>query len=157
MFQSNFVSFLKRCWLYITLICRRVFKNIGYKLSFILIAFSFSISLFFLIPPLFSKVPVFSYFYDTLSLPISYEFDGKVILINSEEEVMDQMVVVSIGGYSVQANSGEDFKLVFTSNTKHNVYAVIEYIDENKEKAIATIKLDINNTTKLKQEIKIYV
>ena len=157
MIWSRIRSFLKLCWLYFTRLFRHLFKGIQFKLSYLLVFFSFLVSLFFLLPSLFHNVPVFSYFIDTLSLPISYELNGKVVIINAEGNNVDQSVVVNVGGYSTTSNTGEEFILKLTSVSTNCFYVTVEYTDFNKSTAYYTTKIETNGNTVLKEEIVIYV
>ncbi len=157
MFISGITNFFKRCWLYITHIFRHFFKHIGIKLSTLFVVFSFAISIFFMIPSLFSRVPVFSYLIDTLSLPLSYEFEGTILLMDTEGESIYQTVTVYVGGYSIDVISGETFIMNFSSESTDYFYVTIEYVDESGNKAIITKKIETNDKTTLKKVIRIYV
>lgn len=157
MFISGITNFFKRCWLYITRIFRHFFKHIGIKLSILFVVFSFAISIFFMIPSLFSRVPVFSYLIDTLSLPLSYEFEGTILLMDTEGESIYQTVTVYVGGYSIDVISGETFIMNFSSESTDYFYVTIEYVDESGNKAIITKKIETNDKTTLKKVIRIYV
>lgn len=149
--------YIKWCWLYITRIFRRIFKHIGVKLSILLVSFSFFVSMFLMVPSLFSRVPVFSYLINTLSLPLLYEFEGTVLLIGSDGEAIIQTVTIYVGGYSVDAISGESFVLNFTSESVNYFYVTIEYDNELGSKTTITKKIETNDKTNLKEVIKIYV
>ena len=113
MFISGVTNFFKWCWLHITRIFKIVFKNFLIKITVLFVVFSFAISMFFMIPSLFSRVPVFSYLIDTLSLPLSYELEGTILLIDKEGESIDQSVTVYIGGYSIDVITGDTFIMNF--------------------------------------------
>ena len=151
------MNLLKLILLYITRIFRCIFKHIGINISILLVVFSTFVSIFFLIPSLFSRVPVFSYFIDTLSLPLSYELEGTVILLDSNDEIIDESVTIYVGGYSIEAISGETFLLNFSSEPTEQIYATIEYADEAGIKTILTKKIETKDRTKLKKVIRIYV
>lgn len=157
MFISGVTNFFKWCWLHITRIFRHLFKHIGIKLSILFVVFSFAISMFFMIPSLFSRVPVFSYLIDTLSLPLSYEFEGTILLIDTEGEPVDQTVTVYVGGYSIDVISGEKFIMNFASESTDYFYVTIEYVDESGNKTTITQKIETNDKTALKKVIRIYV
>jgi len=110
-----------------------------------------------MVPSLFSRVPVFSYLIDTLSLPLSYEFEGTILLIDTEGELIDQSITVYIGGYSIDIISGETFIMNFASESTDYFYATIEYVDEGGNKTTITQKIETNNKTILKKVIRIYV
>lgn len=157
MFISGVKNLLKWCWLHITRIFRQLFKHIGIKLSILFVVFSFAISMFFLIPTLFSRVPVFSYLIDTLSLPLSYEFEGTILLIDTDGEPVEQTVTVYVGGYSIDVISGETFIMNLASESTDYFYVTIEYADESGNKTTITKKLVTNDKTALKKVIRIYV
>lgn len=157
MFIKNVINFFKKCWLYITRIFRRVFKHIGNKLSILFVIFSFLISMFLMIPSLFSRVPVFSYLVDTLSLPLSYKLEGIVLLVDSNDKEVDQTVTIYVGGYKVDTISGEPFVLNFASENADYFYVTIEYDDETGSETNITKKIETNDKTTLKEVIKIYV
>ena len=157
MFISGVTNFFKWCWLHITRIFRHFFKHIGIKLSILFVIFSFAISMFFMIPSLFSRVPVFSYLIDTLSLPLSYEFEGTILLIDTEGEPVDQTVTVYVGGYSIDVISGEKFIMNFASESTDYFYVTIEYVNESGNKTTITQKIETNDKTALKKVIRIYV
>lgn len=110
-----------------------------------------------MIPSLFSRVPIFSYLVENLSLPLSYEFEGTVVILNNEEELIDETVNVFVGGYSMEVFSGEPFVLSFASECTNYFYVTIEYTNEKGEKEIITEMIETNNKTKIKKVIKIYV
>ena len=157
MFISGIANFFKWCWLHITRIFKNVFKNFLIKISVFFVIFSFIISLFFMMPALFLRVPVFSYFIDTLSLPLAYELEGKVILVDEEDEPIDQMVTVYIGGYSTEVFSGDTFILNFSSESTDHVYITIEYKDQSGIQTTITKKFETKGNTTLKEVIKRYV
>ena len=150
-------NFFKWCCLHITRIFRNLFKNLGVKLSILLVVFSLLISLFFMIPSLFSRVPVFTYFINTLSLPLSYEIEGTVILVDDEDEPVSQAVTVYVGGYSAEVFSGDTFTLNFSSEYTDYVYITIEYEDQSGVQTTLTKKIETNGNTTLKKVIKIHV
>lgn len=151
------INLLKWCWLYITRIFRRIFKHIDIKFSILFVFFSFLISMFLMVPSLFSRAPVFSYLIDTLSLPLSYEFEGTVLLVGSDGEAVVQAVTIYVGGYSIDTISGESFVLNFTSESADYFYVTIEYDNEAGAETITTKKIETNDETNLKEVIKIYV
>ena len=157
MFISGVTNFFKWCWLHITRIFKNVFKNFLIKITVLFVVFSFAISMFFMIPSLFSRIPVFSYLIDTLSLPLSYELEGTILLIDKEGESIDQSVTVYIGGYSIDVITGETFIMNFASESTDFFYATIEYVDECGNKTTITKKIETNDKTTLKKVIRIYV
>lgn len=157
MFISGVTNFFKWCWLHITRIFKNIFKNFLIKITVLFVAFSFAISMFFMIPSLFSRVPVFSYLIDTLSLPLSYELEGTILLIDKEGESIDQSVTVYIGGYSIDVITGETFIMNFASESTDYFYVTIEYVDECGNKTTITKKIETNDKTTLKKVIRIYV
>ena len=157
MFITDVINFFKWLWLHITRGFRHAFKHIEIKLSMFLVIFSFLISMFFLIPSLFSRVPVFSYLINTLSLPLSYEFECTIVLVDAEGEPVNQTVTVYVGGYSVDALSGETFILDFASNSTDCFYVTIEYEDQVGSQAIITKRIETNGKMTLKEVIRIYV
>lgn len=157
MFISGVTNFFKWCWLHITRIFKNVFKNFLIKITVLFVIFSFIISLFFMMPALFLRVPVFSYFIDTLSLPLSYELEGKVILVDDEDEPIDQTITVYIGGYSTEVFSGDAFILNFSSESTDCVYITIEYKNQSGIQTTLTKRIETKGSTTLKEVIKIYV
>ena len=157
MFISSVINFFKKCWLYITRLFRHVFKHIGIKLSILFVIFSFLISMFLMIPSLFSRVPVFSYLINTLSLPISYKLEGIVLFVDSNDEEVDQSVTIYVGGYKVDTISGEPFVLNFASEKSDYLYVTIEYDDETGNETIISKKVETKDKTTLKEVIKIHV
>lgn len=110
-----------------------------------------------MMPSLFLRVPVFSYFIETLSLPLSYEFEGMIILVDDTDEPVSQVVTVYIGGYSIDVLSGETFIMNFASESTDCFYVTIEYVDESGNKTTITKKIETNDKTALKKVIRIYV
>ncbi len=148
----------KLVWLKVTRNVRRFFSNLGYKISVLCVIFTMIVSLFFLIPPLFSRVPVFSYFLYKFSLPISYEFDGKIVLTDADGSIVNQSVVVSIGGSHMLVHSGDDFVLKFPSEATDCFFVVVEYFDRCSSKTEYHIeKIDTNKEIVLQEDIYIYV
>lgn len=157
MFISKVVNLCKWCWLYITRISRCIFKHFGTKLSILFVVFSFTISMFFMVPSLFSRVPVFSYLIDTLSLPLSYELEGTILLVDAADKPLNQVVTIYVGGYSIDVSSGEPFIMEFASENTDYFYITVEYVDENGEETTITKKIETNDKTTIKKVIKIYV
>ena len=157
MFWSSICTFFKKCWLLITRVTKKVFTHLGYKISLLFVMFSFIVSLFILVPSLFYKVPVFSYLVDNLSLPVSYELDGEIILMNAKNESIIQPIEVFVGGYSVQSLSGEHFTLKFASETGDYFYLTIEYKDEFGNDSYYTQRVETNGKNKLTKVVTVYV
>lgn len=157
MIKTKLCNCIKLFWLFFSRVIRKLFKHIGFNLSLIFVLLSFFISLFFLVPSLFSRVPVFSYLIDTLSLPLSYEFDGRVNLVNSDGTDIYQPVNIYIGGYNVQSISGEQFTIKFSSESTEFFYINIEYEDATGKDAIITKRIETNGETKLSEVISINV
>ena len=157
MFISGVTNFFKWCWLHFTRIFKNIFKNFLIKITVLFVVFSFAISIFFMIPSLFSRVPVFSYLIDTLSLPLSYEFEGTILLIDTDGDPIEQTVTMYVGGYSIDVISGEKFIMNFASESTDYFYVTIEYVDQNGNKTTITKKIETNDKTVLKKVIRIYV
>lgn len=157
MFWSSIGTFFKKIWLFISRMIRKFFSNIGYKLSVLFVLFSFIISLFFLIPSLFSRVPVFSYLIDNLSLPVSYELNGEVILLNADNESLIEPLDIYVGGYNVQSFSGEHFTLKFASEKSDYFYLTIEYKDDNGIDKYYTKRINTNGKNNLTEVVTVYV
>lgn len=92
-----------------------------------------------------------------MSLPISYDFEGTVMIVDEEDKLINQTVTIFVGGYSTEVFSGDSFILKFASEHADYFYATIEYTDRFGNKVITTEKIEINNKTKIKKVIKIYV
>lgn len=150
-------SILKISWLQITRAFRHVFENFGVKLSILLVVFSLLISVFFLVPSMFNRMPVFSYFINTLELPISYEYEGNIILLDKNGNNIDQNVAVYIGGNSTYTDSQKDFTIIFSSVDTEYMFVNVEYKDLNGNLSIFTQKIDTHGKTTIKKDITIYV
>ncbi len=156
MFWSGVVNFFKRCWLYIVRGFSRCFRNLGFKLSILFVFFSFIISLFFLIPSLFSRTPILGSLIETMELPLSYEYVGKVIIFDEEGNQVEQAVDVYVGGYSVSTMSGEEFVLKFSSEMTDYFYLILEYKRADGSEEILTKRIETEGRTTLEGVIQIH-
>ena len=153
---SRIVNALKLLWLHIVRFFRHTFKHISFFITFSLVVFSFLVSLFFMLPSIFSRVPVFSYLTETLSLPLSYEFEGKVVFEDAEGNLINQPYTIYIGGFSIDAISGETFTLDFASEPTECFYVVIEYLDQVGNSITITEKIETESLSTFEKVVKVY-
>jgi hypothetical protein len=71
-------------------------------------------------------VPVLSYYISEHELPITYELNGKVKVLDENGEVINKNVEVFVGGYSTHLATTE-FNLKFSSPMVNEVFVVIRY------------------------------
>ncbi|MGE5389794.1 MAG: hypothetical protein ACM3PE_01900 [Deltaproteobacteria bacterium] len=118
-------------WKLFQLNLRRFFRNTffgkGFWLSFGLLIFSFFVLLMILFPICYDRIPVYSYFVEEWKLPISYNFSGKVEIVDANDKFVNKDVEIFVGGYSTTANSIGEFHLVFSAPTATEIFAVIKY------------------------------
>jgi hypothetical protein len=108
---------------------RRVFKGIGSRLSIAFLLFSAAISLMILAPNCFDRVPVYSYFIRELKLPITYEINGKVKIVDVDGNIVNTDVEIIVGGYSTSVDSNGEYVLIFSAPVTAEIFVVIRYID----------------------------
>ena len=106
---------------------RSAFRGIGFKLSVIFLIFNVAVSLLILIPNCFDQVPVYSYFVRELKLPIAYELNGKVELVDVNGNVVNTDVEIFVGGYSTSTNSNGEYILDFSAPATTEIFVVIRY------------------------------
>lgn len=155
--KSNVCNVLKILRLNIVRFLKNVFKNFSFKITLFFVAFSFFVSLFLLLPSTFSKAPVFSYFIKTMELPLDYELEGKVIIVDSKGNALNQEVNVCIGGYTIETSTDETFVLDFTAPSTEYIYVIIEYKNSDGIKMINSERIETDQDVKLKKEFRIYV
>ena len=118
-------------WKLFQLNIRRIFRNTffgkGFWLSLGLLIFSFIVLLIILFPICYDRVPVYSYFVKERKLPISYNFSGKVEIVDAYGNIVNKDVKIFVGGYSATPNSVGEFHLVFSAPTTTEIFAVIKY------------------------------
>lgn len=147
----------KLLWLRIMRCFRHSFKNFFFNLSLFFVAFSFFVSAFLLLPSVFSKAPVFSYFVKTMELPLDYELEGRIIMLDAQGKSINQKVEVYIGGYMIETNTDETFILDFTSPSTEYIYIVIEYENLEGDKELFSECVETERDIELKKEFTIYV
>jgi len=106
---------------------RKTFFGKGFWLSFGLLIFSFFVLLMILFPICYDRVPVYSYFVQEWELPISYNFSGKVEIVDAYGNIVNKDVEIFVGGYSATANFIGEFHLVFSAPPATEIFAVIKY------------------------------
>lgn len=154
--SSNKNIQFKLLWVRFKHLLRSVLKRLPFAVSIFFLVIPVVISLFLLFPQLFSCSPAFPYLIEKYTLPLIYEYDGKVILLDSDNNLIDQSVTVNIGGYSIRVNTNEDFVLKFTSESTDCVFATVEYSNQNNIQETYTFKIVTSGHIKLSGDIYIY-
>jgi len=85
------------------------------------------------------RLPMVSYFARELKLPYLLEIEGTVqCLIEGEEQRIP--IRVSVGGYSVETISGQDYSMKFTAVEKEQIPVIVEWeIGNVKQKKLEYI------------------
>ena len=135
----------KRFLLSIKRILRSIFRGLGFKLSIIFLLFSFLVSLMIIAPICFNRIPVYSYFISELELPIAYELNGVVKIIDNNNNIVNKDIEVFIGGYSTTTNVNGEFKLKFSAPTTTEIFVTIRYVAPNGNTNIACEILTIGS------------
>lgn len=154
--SSYFSTLRKRFWLCFKHGARSLLKRTPFALSIVLLLFPVVVSLFLLLPSLFLRSPNLSYLLEKLSLPLTYEYNGKIVLLDPDGNIVDQNVLVSIGGYSIEVNTNEEFNLKFSSEFTDYVYVSVEYFKMNNVQDIETRKFPTNKNIIINGDIYIY-
>lgn len=155
--KSDVCNILKLLRLRVVHFYKQAFKNLSFNLSLVFVAFSLLVSLFLLLPSTFSKVPVFSYLTKTMELPIAYELEGKVTIVDSQENALNQKVRVCLGGYITETRTDEVFVADFTAPSTDCIYIIIEYENLDGIQKTYLERLETNQNVKLRKEFRIYV
>ncbi len=106
------------------------FSGFCSKLSIALVLFSAVVSFWLLVPTLFDRVPIFSYFSHRLELPMKYEMYGSVKIVDCEGNILNDSVAISVGGYSVKIGTNVEYDLVFSCPKDEFFFVTISYIDQ---------------------------
>ena len=78
------------------------------------------------------RVPIISEFGETINYPHKFELNGVVEMIDCKGPVLVP-VEISIGGFSENTFSNDNFKLIFVSNHSENIPVIISYKYKNLE------------------------
>lgn len=136
---------------------RHTFQRKSFWLSVGLLIFSFFVLLMVLFPILYDRVPLYSYFIQKWELPISYELDGKIEVLDANGYFVNRDVEVFIGGYSTKVADDGEFKLVFSAPTATKLFVVVQYVDTTGRIVTKTELLIIGNGMhSIKKEFKFY-
>lgn len=135
---------------------RKIFKKLPFVSSYVFLAISVITCLIILVPSWFDRVPILSYYISEHKLPIVYELQGKVEVLDSKGDIVNKNVEVFIGGYSTVLASTE-FNLKFSSPKADELFVVIRYeIDGNRCEFTKCLMInDVNHV--IKEEFIIYV
>ncbi len=76
------------------------------------------------------RLPMLSFFAMELKLPYLLEFDGTVRVMSEEKEI-SVPITIDIGGYHVNAKSGETFDIKFSAVNTKDIPIVIRFIYDN--------------------------
>ncbi len=155
--KSDVCNIIKLLRLSIVRFFKRAFKNFSFNLTLLFVAFSLLVSLFLLLPSTFSKAPVFSYFIKTMELPLDYELEGKVTIVDSQGNAINQKVKVYFGGYMTETSTDEVFVADFTAPSTEYIYIIIEYENLDGIQKIYSERIETDQNVKLRKDFKIYV
>ncbi len=134
---------------------RSTFQRKGFWLSFFLLVFSFVVLIMILFPVIYDRVPLYSYFVREWKLPVAYELDGQVEIVDAAGNVVNTNVEVFIGGYSTSVDSNGQFKLVFSAPLTTELFIVIRYTTPSGQNIVKTELLVIKEGVhKIEQEFK---
>lgn len=78
------------------------------------------------------KLPVLGFFAKEMKLPYLLDASGKVCIYNRKEEIFIP-VKICIGGYSIDARSGEQYDIRFSAVDKTDIPVVIKFVYEEEE------------------------
>ena len=122
---------------------RKVSEALTNSISYIFLVFSVFVSIFLILPNLFQRAPVLSYYVSELELPMTYELCGCVKIKDENGRIVNQNVQVNVGGYREELRSNTDFDLHFTSPKTDEVVVVIRYdIGNEKKETIRYINIE---------------
>lgn len=122
-------------------IFRVLFRDLLYKSSFIIVIFSFMVNMWLLLPSLFDRMPVFSYFINKLELPITYVINGTVRIVDVEGNIKNNDVIVFIGGHQAKIGSEIIYELEFSSPKNDFFFISIIYSNQEGEENQYTEKI----------------
>ena len=106
---------------------KKTFSGKSFFLSVCLLIFSFFVLLMILFPICYDRVPVYYYFVQERKFPLSYNFNGKVEIVDACGNIVNKDVEIFVGGYSATPNSIGEFQLVFSAPPTTEIFAVIKY------------------------------
>ncbi len=104
----------------------KFFGRLSMILSYFFLTFSVVVCLIVLIPSCFDRVPVLSYYISEHELPIEYELQGEVKVLDENNNIVNKNVEIFIGGFNTSLTSTE-FNLKFSSPMAKEVFVVIRY------------------------------
>lgn len=136
---------MKLCWLNIRRIIAHLLKWIGHNISIILLLFSVSFSMMLIFPVCFHRVPIYSYFLNELKLPCSYSLEGKVQLLDNKEKVVDQNIIVYVGGYKTTTASDGTFHLEFSASNIDKVPIVFSFVTSSGDSVVQVEYITLTN------------
>lgn len=136
---------------------RRLFKNVGMYVSVLFLLISVITSLALLLPNIFHKTPIIGYLIETTELPLSYELNGTITIIESNGVQPKQNINVYIGGYNIATKSGEPFTMYFSSQKTEQIFLTIILENADGTERIITKEIKTNSKTILNEEVIIYV
>jgi hypothetical protein len=98
-----------------------------------------------LFPGLFLQIPILSNIFENLKLPISYSIEGRVLIYNTDKQIVKKQVKIFIGGYSTLTRYDGYYYLRFTSPSAAKIPILFYFLDsENKDIKEITF-IDLNN------------
>lgn len=118
--------YLKYALLMLIRFIRRVLKKLPIIFSYFFLVFSVVVCLVILIPNCFDRIPALSYFISTYELPITYELQGEIRVLDKSDNIVNKNVEVFVGGYSTSLTE-TTFDLKFSSSLTNEIFVVIRY------------------------------
>ena len=78
------------------------------------------------------RLPILSFFAKEMKMPYLFETYGEVHIFDKEEEIFTP-VKITIGGYSIDTRSGEQYEIRFSAVKKDDIPVVIRFVHEEEE------------------------
>lgn len=120
---------------YACLMVRRFFykalKVLAHNLSYFFLIFCVVVSFMILVPTSLNRAPVFSYFIRKMELPLTYNMHGEVHVVDGEGNVINNNVIIYVGGYNADVGNSEKYQLTFSSPESNVFFVNIIYVNEN--------------------------
>ena len=131
---------------------RSLFCGFTSKLPVIIVIFCIIVNCWLLLPSMFNRVPVLSYFTHKFQLPMSYVMQGSIYIVDCEGNTYNNDVTIHVGGYCKRIGSNIDYDLEFSSPNNESLYIVIAYKNERGIESTYTQEVSFPNEGNVIQE-----
>lgn len=107
-------------------------KGIGKWISYSIMIMCVMLFILALGSDIAHRLPILSFFAKEMKMPYLFEAYGKVHIFDKEEEIIIP-VKITIGGYSIDTRSGEQYEIRFSAVKKDDIPVVISFVHEEEE------------------------